>query len=185
MKQLAEWGIGGNMFACLKDFLSDRWLKVRVGSSVSSAFLQEEGIPQGSVLSPTLFNVALNGLLEQIPVGVQGLAFADDYAIFCSRSTAVEACRKIQEAINSSTTWAKHRGFRFSPEKTKAIRFCRLRRREVIPTLFLEGSILPYEDNVKYLGMFLDVKLNFALHIREVVCNAKQRLNILKVVSSY
>ena len=31
LKQLAEWGIGGNMFACLKDFLSDRWLKVRVG----------------------------------------------------------------------------------------------------------------------------------------------------------
>ena len=92
--QLVDWGIGGNMFSSIKDFLSERYLKVRVGSSISSAYLQEEGIPQGSVLSPTLFNVAINGLLEQIPVGVQGLAFADDYAICCTSSTAVEACKK-------------------------------------------------------------------------------------------
>ena len=85
-------------------------MKVRVGSSISCAYLQEEGIPQGSVLSPTLFNVAINGLLEQVPVGVHGLAFADDYAVFCSKSTAVEACQKIQEAINAATTWANARG---------------------------------------------------------------------------
>ena len=185
LKQLIDWNIIGNMFYCLKDFLSERYLKVRVGSSISSAFLQEEGIPQGSVLSPTLFNVAINGLLEQIPVGVHGLAFADDYAIICSKSTAVEACQKIQETINASVTWANARGFKFSPEKTKAIRFCRLRRREVIPTLFLDNNILPFEDRVKYLGMIFDKKLNFSNHIQDVVCNVKLRLNILKVVSSF
>ena len=183
--QLTDWGIVGNMFDCLKDFLSERFLKVRVGSSISSAYPQEEGIPQGSVLSPTLFNIAINGLLEQIPLGVQGLAFADDYAVFCSMSSAVEACQKIQVAINSATNWACSRGFKFSPEKTKAIRFCRLRRREVIPTLFLEGSILPYEEDIKYLGVVFDKKLTFTQHINEVACNVKLRLNILKVVSNF
>ena len=104
LKQLAEWGIGGNMFFAIKDFLSDRYLKVRVGSVFSSSYIQEEGIPQGSVLSPTLFNIAINGLLEQVPVGVQGLAFADDFAVFCSKSSAVEACQKIQQAINPFNT---------------------------------------------------------------------------------
>ena len=183
--QLIDWGIVGNMFYCIKDFLSERFLKVRIGSCISSSYIQEEGIPQGSVLSPTLFNVAINGLLEQVPVGVHGLAFADDYVVICSKSTAVEACRKIQEAINSATTWASARGFKFSSEKTKAIRFCRLRRREEIPTLFLDGSILPYEDHIKYLGVVFDQKLTFANHINEVVCNVKIRLNILRVVSSF
>ena len=183
--QLVDWGIVGNMFNCLKDFLSERFLKVRVGSCISSAYLQEEGIPQGSVLSPTLFNVAINGLLEQVPVGVHGLAFADDYAIVCSKSTAVEACQKIQEAVNAATAWASARGFKFSSEKTKAIRFCRLRRREAIPTLFLDGSILPYEEKIKYLGIVFDQKLTFFNHINETVCNVKLRLNILKVVSSF
>ena len=90
---------------------------------LSSAYIQEEGIPQGSVLSPTLFNIAINGLLEQVPVGVQALAFADDYAIVCSRATAVDACQRIQTALNAATAWAGDKGFRFSPEKTKAIRF--------------------------------------------------------------
>ena len=185
LKQLVDWGVGGNMFFAIKDFLSDRFLKVRVGSAFSSAFPQEEGIPQGSVLSPTLFNIAINGLLEQVPVGVHGLAYADDFAIVCSRSSALEAGLKIQSAINLATTWARSRGFKFSPGKTKAIRFCRLRRREVIPTLTLEGSILPYEDCVKYLGMVLDQKLTFKPHITELLCNVKQRLNILKVVSHF
>ena len=185
LKQMAEWHIGGNMFYCIKDFLSNRFLKVRVGSVFSSAHFQEEGIPQGSVLSPTLFNIAINGLLEQAPVGVIGLAFADDYAIVCSKSTALEACQKIQIAINSASSWANARGFKFSSSKTKAIRFCRLRRREEIPTLFLENNILPYENCIKYLGMFLDSKLTFAHHIDEVVGTVKQRLNILKVVSHF
>ena len=124
LMQLVEWNIVGNMFCCVRDFLSDRFLRVRVGSCVSSSYLQEEGIPQGSVLSPTLFNVAINGLLQQIPTGVHGLAFADDYVVFCSMPTAVEACRKIQAAINSASSWASVRGFKFSQEKTKVIRFC-------------------------------------------------------------
>ena len=51
-------------------------------------------VAQGSVLSPTLFDVAISGLLGQVPVGVHGLAFADDYAVICSKSSAVEACHR-------------------------------------------------------------------------------------------
>ena len=90
LKQLAAWNIGGNMFGCLKDFLSDRHLKVRVGSEFSSAYVQEEGLPQGSVLSVTLFSVAINSLMDHVPMGVQGLIFADDYVVYCSGSSAVE-----------------------------------------------------------------------------------------------
>ena len=182
--QLVEWRIGGNMFNFAKDFLSDRYLKVRIGSSFSSEYLQEEGIPQGSVLSPTFFNIAINGLLEQLPVGVTGQAFADDIVFMCSRSTAVEACSKIQSAINAATTWANNHGFKFSAEKTTAVRFCRTRRREEIPTLFLEDNILLYEDKVKYLGIIFDRKLTFTDHINNIVVNVKQRCNILKVVSN-
>ena len=185
LKQLADWGIGGHMFDTIKDFLTDRYLKVRIGSTVSSAYFQEEGIPQGRVLSPTLFNIAINGLLEQVPVGVQGLAYADDFAIFCSKSSAVEACQQIQRAINMASKWTISRGFKFSAEKTQAIRFCRTRRREEIPTLFLEGSIIPLDNKVKYLGVIFYKKFTFEHHINELVNNVKLRMNILKVVSKF
>ena len=185
LEQLTAWNIKGNLFRCLQDFLSDRRLKVRVGSTFSSSFPQEEGLPQGSVLSVTLFNVAINSLLEQVPVGVQGLAFADDYAVFCSGSSASDVVPKIQQTIKRSLAWAKSRGFKFSLEKTVAIRFSRTRRREEIPTLFLDNDILPYEDKVKYLGMILDKGLYFGPHIAEVSKEVKHRFNILKVVSSF
>ena len=109
LMQLVEWGIIGNMFfAVSKIFLSECYLKVRVGSCISPAYPQEEGLPQGSVHSPTPFNIAINGLLGQVPVGVHGLAFADGYAVICSKSSAVEACHKIQTAINAATSWASN-----------------------------------------------------------------------------
>ena len=81
LKQLASWGIGGHMFSFIQDFLSDRYLKVRVGSELSSPYLQEEGVPQGSVLSVTLFAIAINSLMSHIPPGIQGSLFVDDFAI--------------------------------------------------------------------------------------------------------
>ena len=185
LKQLASWGIGGNMFAFLKEFLTERYLKVRVGSVTSSLYLQEEGVPQGSVLSVTLFAVAINSLMDHIPTGVQGSLFVDDFAIYCTGSTALEACRKLQIAINSATKWADDRGFKFSPQKTKAIRFTRTRKNEEIPTLFLNGDILPLEEEVKFLGVIFDQKLFFGPHIKDLVNRVKQSLNILKVVSHY
>ena len=185
LKQLVSWGIGGNMFAFLKEFLTERFLKVRVGSVTSSLYLQEEGVPQGSVLSVTLFAVAINSLMDHIPAGVQGSLFVDDFAIYCSGSTAVEACRKVQVAINSATKWADAQGFKFSPQKTKAIRFSRTRKVEEVPTLFLNGNILPLEEEVKFLGVIFDQKLTFGPHINDLVLRVKKSINILKVVSHY
>ncbi|MEO0790898.1 MAG: reverse transcriptase family protein, partial [Bacteroidota bacterium] len=125
LEQLASWGIGGHMFAFLGNFLSNRLLKVRVGSEFSSAHGQEEGVPQGSVVSVTLFCVAMNRLLETVPVGVQSSAYADDFSLYCSASTALEAGRRVQNAINRASATARSRGFKFSPLKTKAMRFSR------------------------------------------------------------
>ena len=96
-----------------------------MGSEFSSPYLQEEGVPQGSVLSVTLFAVAINGLMEHIPAGVQGPLFVDDFAVYCSGSSAFEAVRKIPAAIDAASNEAESKGFRFSPQKTKAIRFTR------------------------------------------------------------
>ena len=185
LKQLVSWRIAGNMFNCLKDFLSDRFLKVRVGSEFSSLYRQEEGLPQGSVLSVTLFSIAINSLMEHVPPGVQSSLFADDFVVYCSGYSAVDVCQKIQVAINAATNWAKVRGFKFSTQKTKAIRFTRLRHREEIPTLFMNGSILPFEEEVRYLGIILDKKLNFNSHINDLAIKVKHRFNVLKVVSCY
>ena len=185
LKQLASWGIGGHMFNFIKEFLSNRSVKVRVGSEFSDSFVQEEGVPQGSVLSVTLFAMAINSIMENVPVGVQGSLFVDDFSIYCSGSNAVEICQKLQQSINAITEWADNRGFKFSTLKTKAIRFTRRRKSEEIPTLFLKDNLLPYEDQVDFLGLTFDKKLTFGPHISNLATKVRKSLNILKVVSRF
>ena len=185
IKQFHSMGIRGNMIKFLKSFLSERFIKVRVGSEVSRANKQEEGVPQGSVLSVTCFSVAINKIVEAISSPTQCSLFVDDFAIYCTSYDAVSACKYIQQAIDSVTKWADENGFKFSVSKTVAVRFTRSRREEVIPTLTLKGNILPFEDTVKFLGMTLDKKLTWSLHIDKLKVEVKRSLNILRVVSGF
>ena len=184
IRQLVQWSISGRMLTFLKAFLTDRLLKVRVGTSHSRPFTQEEGVPQGSVLSVTLFAAAINGIVSSLPVGIQGSLFVDDFVIYCKATTAAEACLNLQAGINSALQWATNRGFVFSPEKTKALRFTRSTRVEVIPTLTLGGTLLEYVPSITFLGVVLDSKLLFKLHIDNLVVRLKRDLNLLRCISS-
>ncbi|GBN62166.1 putative RNA-directed DNA polymerase from transposon X-element [Araneus ventricosus] len=54
-RTLFEFGFRGQLSLFIKNFLSHRVFKVRIGSTLSDPFVQLEGVPQGSVLSVTLF----------------------------------------------------------------------------------------------------------------------------------
>lgn len=185
LQQLADWGLRGSMFKFIQSFLSNRLLRVRAGTTLSSYVEQEEGVPQGSVLSVTLFLAAINGILAEIPPGVHGSLFVDDLVIYCSGTTAAEVAGRVNRAIEAVSGWAGSRGFRFSAEKTKAVRFTRSHRMEEVPTLMLSGSIIPYEEQVKFLGVTFDRGFNFNAHVTSLVAKVKCSFNLLRVVSSF
>ena len=64
----------------LQEFLSDRSFMVKVGNNVSSERPIECGVPQGAVLSPTLFSVFINDVPINDSKNEQTLLFADDIA---------------------------------------------------------------------------------------------------------
>ena len=185
IKQLHKMGIQGRMMKFIHSFLTDRFIKVRVGNAFSKPFVQEEGVPQGSVLSVTLFSVAINNILQEVTPPVKCSLYVDDLALYCTGYDAASTCQYLQRSINAVTKWADENGFRFSSSKTVAVRFARCRRAEEIPTLTLKGNILTYEKEVKFLGMIFDQKLTWASHIASLKKKVKNSLNILKVVSGF
>ena len=62
----------------IKNFLSERKFRVRVGTSLSEFYDQEMGIPQGSILSVTLLIVKINSIISCIRNGVDKSLFVDD-----------------------------------------------------------------------------------------------------------
>ena len=64
MKDLHKLGLKGRLPLFIQNFLSDRTFNVRIGNTLSDIFKQEQGVPQGSILSPTLFGIEINDIVK-------------------------------------------------------------------------------------------------------------------------
>ncbi len=79
--KLKEYGITGTIFKWIRSFLQGRSIQVRVGSSLSQREHLSRGTPQGSVISPTLFNIIINDFAKIVSAKDSGIIvsqFADD-----------------------------------------------------------------------------------------------------------
>lgn len=79
---LHSWNLRGRLLSCISSFLTDRSFHVCIGDTISSPHLLENGVPQGAVRSPLLFNIAINDITSAISPLVRVTLFADDLALF-------------------------------------------------------------------------------------------------------
>ena len=86
MKDLHGFGLRGWLPNFISKCLKDRSFKVRVGSTFSASNPQEMGVPQGSILSVTLFSVKINSITQCLKPAVDCSLYVDDFQI-CYRSS--------------------------------------------------------------------------------------------------
>ena len=143
LRKLNSSGLKGHLPIFIPNFLQDRTFQTRVESSYSDIFPLEEGIPQGSVLSCTLFALAINDIATQLPVEVQNGLYVDDFAICYSPSSLCHAQKVLNTAIANVSSWANSIGFRFSIGKTNATVFHEDKRWLKIIQLYVSYMIIP------------------------------------------
>ena len=85
MKDLHNSGLRGRLACFIEGFLRNRNFCVRLGSYLSDLHEQEMGVPQGSILSVTLFGLKINSIVKAISPGVDCSLYVDDFLI-CYRS---------------------------------------------------------------------------------------------------
>ena len=85
MRALSDFGLKGRLPHFTERFLSNRNFKIRVGTTLSDLQGQEEGVPQGSILSVTLFSIKINNIVKALNPGVDCSLYVDDFLI-CYRS---------------------------------------------------------------------------------------------------
>ena len=183
LKDLHNFGMKGRLPNFIKSFLEDRTIQVRVGSTLSDLYDQEQGVPQGAILSTTLFNVKLNDIINCLDYKTDGSLYVDDFCI-CFRSKNMRTIeRHLQQCLNRIEDWATRNGFKFSKSKTQCVHFCQQRKIHNDPVLYIYGSQIPVVAESKFLGVIFDKKLSFIPHIKYLKVKCLKALNLLKVLS--
>ena len=183
LKDIHKLGLRGRLPTFIENFLADRAMQVRVGSSLSDYYDQEQGVPQGGVLSTTLFSIKINDIVKCLGNLTDCSLYVDDFCI-CYRSKSMATIeRQLQQNLNKIENWAASNGFKFSKSKTQCVHFCQLRKQHDDPVLHLYESPIPVVEESKFLGILFDRKLSFIPHIKYLKAKCLKALNLLKVLS--
>lgn len=175
--KLQESGLPQYLINIIKSFLKGRVFSVRIHSTYSEQKNITAGVPQGSPLSATLFNI-FTADFPTTPNTTTAL-FADDSAILASNKCIMTAAKNLQEELNNITLWAEKWKIKLNPNKCTAKIFTLCTVNTLPPPLkIFDQTIkwLPKNKPIKYLGLLLDTKLTWTNHINEKINQANQRL---------
>ena len=180
LEKLKYYGIGGIVFIWFKNFLMERYQCTKLNGNLSSFLVVLSGVPQGSILGPILFSIYINDINYACNLSTPYL-FADDGALFFE-----DSCRKslINMKIELLTIikWLSANKLSFNAEKTEFMIFdsAELDHEDEIVVEFNDTSMSIKEcKQTKYLGLMLDCKLNFKLHIDHIKKKVMKRIGAM------
>lgn len=183
LKKIHDLGYRGPMGFFISNFLRSRTFRVKIGNHLSDHYPQEQGVPQGSVMSVTLFALAINDIVADIPADICKSLYVDDLAIYYSSNNLNSMERKLQLAINKIKQWTDKSGFTISAEKTVAVHFHNKRGLQHEVTLTCGGQNIHFKDDTKFLGLRFDTKLTWEPHIKDLKAKCIKSLSLLKCLS--
>lgn len=151
----------------LRSYLKDRRVCITVGDEGRSIDLSR-GVPQGSVLEPTLWNLAYKVLEESLAAeDTQTVCYADDTIVLTRGRTPKEAARKSTKATRIVIRSIESLGVGIAKDKTEAVLFSGKRTSHQHMRIRVKGIEIEPKRSMKYLGIELDDKLTFVEHMKK------------------
>ena len=169
--KLNYYGIRGNLLTWIEAFLQNRSQSVVVDGHYSSPISVSSGVPQGTVLGPTLFLLYINDI--DVNIQSQIRLFADDCLIYRPIHSNDDH-DKLQQDLNSLTRWATTWQMEFNVTKCNIIQLSKGHKKSHF-TYTMGGVPLTVVEEHQYLGILLNDKLSWRSHI-DHTCNKANRL---------
>jgi hypothetical protein len=146
-------------------FLSERKFRVSVEGEMSMPRAMQAGVPQGSVLSPNLFNMYINDAPQTH--GVHLALYAEDTCLYATDRKEDFVVGKLQRGPSSMETWCEFLNIKINKDKTQGIYFC-YRRRPPESYLTVNGRNIPFVNSVKYFDIIFGKKVTWRFHIEMI-----------------
>lgn len=163
----------------IQSFISERTFSVKINSSFSAIRKIEAGVPQGSILGPLLFNLFVADLPE--PHNASLALYADDTAILSQHKNLNEAVELLQQATNEIVAWFKSWRIVLNSNKCQ-VKIFSLKKCFVPNSILINEVQIPWNPDdqaIKYLGVYLDKKLNWNFHVNTKLNQSYARLTKL------
>ena len=176
IKKLSLLGLPPSLVNWINSYLSNRTQIVLFRDCKSESFDVVSGVPQGSHLGPILFNIFINDL----PCSIKHssiLMYADDVKLFLPLSDP-SSQHMLQEDLTSLGVWCKINLMSLNIKKCKIMSF--YRRTLVQSNYPLFNDLLDVVSSFVDLGVVMDPKLSFTIHINNTINKARSVLGFIK-----
>ncbi|XP_076678212.1 uncharacterized protein LOC143374167 [Andrena cerasifolii] len=186
IQKLIQKNCPEKIISFVENWITDREIKGIRGYSEPVKGIQKKGLPQGAILSPILYNIYTADIANNINLQqVNMLQYADDIVVYTTsnardlnRSVLEDAMRKIIKNLNNIK-------LDIAEDKTNLINFSEKNKssRREKAMIVVKGREIKEEENIKFLGITLDRKLNFETHTKLMALKTKRRLAMLRYIS--
>lgn len=163
----------------LYSYLSNRTFFVDINAIKSTTRIILAGVPQGSLLGPVLFNIYINDLPQDEKQKTKLAVYADDTAIYSSSLNPALAFEHVQRHATKVSDWCNKWLLKVNASKCETILFNRSRKKKHLlfhNRIIFNGEQVQHVNHAKYLGVTLDKKLTWNLHIEATRRRAMARL---------
>ncbi|KAI8487949.1 hypothetical protein Bbelb_343970 [Branchiostoma belcheri] len=176
---LARMGIRRSLWSCISSYLSDRKQRVKWGGSVSESRPVLAGTPQGGIVSPTLFVIAMNCLDESIHPSVIPVKYADD--LTNSECLMGSLPGLMQTSMTAVQSWATSYSMEANAKKTKDMVISCRKDPVNPPPLMLNGQPVERVKKFKLLGVTVTRDLTWDEHVKGIISKVQPRIHYLRL----
>ena len=191
LTKLELYGIRGTALSWFANYLTDRSLRAKCIDNTtnkqiySSQYPVNVGTPQGSCLGPLLFLIFCNDLHLNL-IFCNSILFADDTTLYCSHKNLKYLKWCIEQDLSSISDWFRANKLTLNVSKSECVIFGP-NRKSTIESIDVDDLAIPVVSHTKFLGIWIDNKLNWKLHVENlkiklnknyrILCNSKNMLN--------
>jgi len=184
IEKISKTNIPNNIIKFLSNYLKGRQAYTMLNNTTSKTLKLKAGVPQGGVLSPTLFNIYMSDIPTP-PDNIQLEIYADDMTTLSSNKDYHVAEQNLQPYLNKIYTWTKENDLNLNANKSTSTLFTN-DPSELNTTLSLtiDNVLIPTIKHPKILGLTFDQNLNYGEHIKITKEKANKSINIIKSLTS-